>query len=133
MSDENISEPNQEKQNFFWQRLKLWQKSGLVVLGLLLIYIIVIPLLFCTNIDFDFSQNQEYISCSKDSDCIAKTCGCLNEKGSKKFSLWTALCGVSLKCIIPSSCTCQNRQCIGSYAYDDILFTDKIIGKSCDP
>ena len=122
----------QEKPKTFWQRLKMWQKIGIIILGLIPIYIIVIPLLFCTNIDFDFSKNQEYISCSGDSDCIAKTCGCLNEKGANKFSFWTAFCGVRLGCLLPSSCSCQDRKCTSSYDYgNDILeevslITDKI-------
>jgi len=116
MREEQLNQ-NQEKPKNFWQKLKMWQKAGIVLLIFLLTYIVIIPLLFCTNIDFDFSQNPEYISCSKNSDCVAKSCGCLNEKGSKKFSLWTAFCGVNLKCTIPSSCSCQNNKCVSNYDY----------------
>jgi len=123
---------NQEKSKNFWQKLKMWQKIGTIIFVLILIYIIIIPLFFCTNIDFDFSKNSDYISCSQNSDCIAKTCGCLNEKGAKKFSFWTAFCVRGLKCTIPSSCSCQDRKCVGRYDYgndileDVSLITDKI-------
>ncbi|MCK5477230.1 MAG: hypothetical protein KAI55_04890, partial [Candidatus Aenigmarchaeota archaeon] len=64
---------------------KIIGKIVIATILFLLVYIFVIPLLFCGNVDFDFTKNQEYLSCSQDSDCIAKSCGCLNEKGAKKF------------------------------------------------
>lgn len=112
---------NQKPKNF-WQKLKAWQKAGIIIFALLLICTVTISLLFCANIDFDFSKNPEYISCSQDSDCKAKTCGCLNKRGAKKFSLWTAFCRVHLKCVIPTSCSCQNGQCVSNYDYGNEEF-----------
>ncbi len=124
LNSEQYQNENQEKPKNFWQRLKMWQKIGIIVFILVLTYVMIIPLLFCTNIDFDFSKNPEYISCYQDSNCIAKTCGCLNEKGAKKFSLWTIFCGGRLMCIIPSSCVCQNGQCVNNYDYDNDILED---------
>ena len=79
---------------------------------LFLLYFLVIPLLFCTNIDFDLTKKLEYVSCSKDADCIPKECGCLNAKGVKKFSFLVNFCGVQLRCLSPSSCSCQDNKCL---------------------
>ena len=111
----------QEKPKNFWQKSKMWQKAGIVLLWLLLIYII-ISSFFCLRSDPDFTKDLEYITCENNSDCVANPCGCLNEKGSKNFSLWTTFCVRNLQCIIPSSCICQNGQCVGNYDYgNDIL------------
>ncbi|MCK5504380.1 MAG: hypothetical protein KAJ10_04425, partial [Thermodesulfovibrionia bacterium] len=97
----------------------MWQKAISIVLGLLLIYIIIIPLLFCTNIDFNFSQNPEYISCSQDSDCKITSCGCLNNKTVFKCGSFVAFSNLFSGCLSPSSCSCQDGQCVGSYDYDN--------------
>ena len=39
--------------------------------------------------------------------------------------LWTTFCGGGLMCKIPSSCTCQNGQCISNYDYEDEEFYKK--------
>ena len=121
---EQSTNQNQKNQRILGKKSKKWQKAGIVVLGLLLIYIF-ISSFFCLRSDPDFTKDPEYISCSQDSDCVARTCGCLNEKGAKNFSLWTTFCVRRLKCIIPSSCSCQNRQCISNYDYDNEEFYEK--------
>ena len=94
-----------------------------VIFLLLIIWIIVIPLVFCTNIDFDFTNNPEYISCSEDSDCIPRSCGCLNEEGARKFDFWTVFCSIHLGCMDPSSCYCLEGKCGGVYNYREEGFT----------
>ena len=42
----------------------------------------------------------------------------LNKKGASRFSFLTNLCGISVKCIAPSTCACENNQCKGSYNND---------------
>ena len=125
MNNENqpILNQNQKQPKNFWQKLKLWQKISTIVgcmIILLLIYIVVIPLLFCTNINFNLTKNPEYVSCTQNSDCISKSCGCLNKEGASKFSWLTNLCGIRVKCRAPSACTCENNQCKGSYNYLDV-------------
>lgn len=108
----------------FWQKLKLWQKITLSIFLLGILYVIVIPLVFCSNIDIDLSKKQEYIFCTQDSDCFSKNCGCLNSKGANRFSFLTALCGIQLKCIPPSECKCQEGKCNGA-------FNDHVAGQKC--
>ena len=108
----------------FLKNLKLWQKIILSIFLLGILYFIIIPLAFCTNIDLEFDKKQEYISCSSDTDCIPKSCGCLNSKGSKRFSLLMAICGMRLGCLPPSECKCQEGKCSGS-------FDDYIAGQPC--
>ncbi len=108
----------------FWKKLKLWQKIILSIFLFGILYIFVIPLVFCTNVDMDLSKKQEYISCLNDSDCISKSCGCLNSKGAKKFSTISMFCGIHMSCILPSECKCKEGKCSGS-------FDDLIVGQPC--
>ena len=118
---EQLTNQNQKKPKNFWQRLKKWQKIGTIILVLLLIYIF-ISSLFCLRSDPDFTKDLEYVACENNSDCVPEKCGCLNKEGAKNFSLWTTFCVRNLKCVIPSSCSCQNGKCVGSYDYgNDIL------------
>lgn len=104
----NINTKNMKK---FLQNLTTWQKILAIIILLTLLFIFIIPLIFCANIDFNFTQNPKNISCLKNSDCTPKTCGCLNKQGAKKFSFWTMLCGARLKCIVQPECICQNNNC----------------------
>ncbi len=108
----------------FWQKLKLWHKITLSIFLLGILCVVVIPLVFCSNIDFDLSKKQEYIFCTQDSDCFSKSCGCLNSSGAKKFSFLTLFCGVHLGCLSPSECKCQEGKCTGS-------FDNYIAGQPC--
>ncbi len=108
----------------FLQKLKLWQKITLSILFLGVLYVVIVPLAFCSNIDLNLSKQQQYISCTKDSDCISKSCGCLNSEGVKKFSTISIFCGMDLLCIPPSECKCEEGKCSGS-------FDDHIVGQPC--
>ena len=114
----------QKNPNNFQQRSKKWQKTGLVILWLFLIYIFVSSF-FCLRSDPDFTKDLEYIACENNHDCVPEKCGCLNKKGSKSFNLWTTFCVRNLKCKIPSSCSCQNGVCVSSYGYGNEKFYEK--------
>ncbi|MCK5475170.1 MAG: hypothetical protein KAI71_01125 [Candidatus Pacebacteria bacterium] len=121
---EQLTNQNQEKPKNFWQRLKTWQKIGFIILGLFLIYIIISSFL-CLRSGSDFTKDSEYITCENDHDCVSEKCGCLNKKGSRNFNLWTTFCVRNLKCMIPSSCNCQNGRCISNYNYNNEKFYKK--------
>ena len=85
---------------------------GLIIIAL---FLFVLPVLFCPNLNDYLDQGQEYTSCVEDSDCIPKTSGCLNEKGAEKFKLFNFLCKPWSNCLAPSACLCENKQCAESY------------------
>ena len=107
----------------FWKKLKLWQKFTLSSFLFGLLCVIVVPIIFCDNVDLDLSKQQRYTSCIKDSDCISKSCGCLNSSGARKFSFLTNFCRMQLDCLPPSECKCQEEKCIGSFD-DHILLNN---------
>ena len=121
---EQLINQGQKKPKNFWQKLKKWQKIEIVVVGFILIYIVTSSF-FCLRSDPDFTKDLEYITCENNSDCVPEKCGCLNKKGAKNFSLWTTFCVINLKCVIPSSCSCQDGKCVGSYDYDNEEFYEK--------
>lgn len=107
-----------QKQKNFWQKLKAWQKTGIILFIFLLIYIVIVPLLFCVDIiDSNFAQNSKSISCSKNSDCVITSCGCLNKKTVLKCGALVIFSDLFSSCEPPSSCSCQNGQCVSDYDY----------------
>ena len=116
-----------QKPNNFWQKLKLWQRVGGVVSVFLFTYIIIIPILFCANvIDSNFSQNSKFVSCSKNSDCVITSCGCLNKKTVLKCGALVIFSDLFSGCLPPSSCSCQNNKCVSDYDYGNDIKKNNI-------
>jgi len=95
------------------KKILIW--GLIIIIALLIIYFVAIPLLFCTRTE-NIINNPKYSSCSQDSDCTASECGCLNENWLIKFV--TKLCGPSMGCLSPTSCTCENNKCQSHYDYE---------------
>lgn len=85
---------------------------GIIIIAL---FLFVLPVLFCPNLNDYLGQGQKYTSCAEDSDCIPKASGCLNEKGAEEFKLFNFLCKPWSKCLAPAFCFCENNQCAEGY------------------
>lgn len=90
---------------------------AVIIILILIIYFIISQIVYCklNKADLDPTNNPNYISCLENSDCIPTSCGCLNKEGAKKFDTTANKCGVELRCIWPSNCTCKNNQCYSDY------------------
>jgi serpin B len=70
----------------------------------------------CDNLTSFMAEN-EYISCTEDKDCVPRSCGCVNHKGSEEFAYRSRTCGVGIACLAPPSCDCENSKCIGDWDF----------------
>ncbi|MCK5416440.1 hypothetical protein KAI92_03370 [Candidatus Parcubacteria bacterium] len=117
IQDTNQNLNSEQKPKNFWQKLKVWQKAGIIFFAFLLIYVVIIPLLFCGSVNFSFTQDPEYIFCSRDSDCKITNCGCLNKKTVLKCGALVVFSNLFSLCEPPSSCSCQNGLCVSEWDY----------------
>lgn len=107
--------------------------------------IVVLVVLYLASVFFlcpkfsSMAQDQNYRSCSQDSDCVilrSDEGGCINKNNWVRLASYLCTpCSIFNRCLYPTSCTCNNGQCQAHFdnnyqSYDQqqegvILTTDK--------